>query len=94
MGVPTITLPGETFASRHSLSHLCNVGLDDWVARDIDHYVALTIEKSANLAALAQTRADLRERTKASALCNAPRFGKNLGDNLRKAWRDYCKLPA
>ena len=27
MGVPVITCPGETFASRHSLSHLSNVGL-------------------------------------------------------------------
>ena len=33
MGVPTVTLPGEIFASRHSMSHLSNVGLVDWVAR-------------------------------------------------------------
>ncbi len=32
MGVPTVTLPGETFASRHSFSHLGNVGLADWAA--------------------------------------------------------------
>ena len=38
MGVPTVALPGETFASRHSTSHLCNVGLADWVAVDLDDY--------------------------------------------------------
>ena len=31
MGVPTVTLPNETFASRHSISHLSNAGLSDWV---------------------------------------------------------------
>ena len=31
MGVPTITLPGEIFASRHSASHMSNAGLPDWL---------------------------------------------------------------
>ena len=35
MGVPTVTMPGEIFASRHSVSHLSNAGLGDWVAADI-----------------------------------------------------------
>ena len=40
MGVPVITCPGETFASRHSLTHLSNVGLaDGFVARDKAEYV-------------------------------------------------------
>ncbi len=91
MGVPTVTLPGDTFASRHSLSHLCNVGLDDWVARDEEHYVALAIEKAGNIESLAQTRASLRARTKSSPLCDAPRFGQSLGKNLRNAWREYCR---
>ena len=34
MGVPVITCPGETFASRHSLSHLSSVGMTETIARD------------------------------------------------------------
>ncbi len=90
MGVPTITLPGEIFASRHSASHLSNVGLADWVADDLDGYVDMALARAADPQALAALRAGLRSRVKASPLCDAPRFGRNLGAALRHAWREWC----
>ena len=33
MGVPVITLPGRTFAGRHSLTHLANAGLSELLVR-------------------------------------------------------------
>jgi predicted O-linked N-acetylglucosamine transferase (SPINDLY family) len=90
MGVPTLTMPGETFASRHSLSHLSNVGLTDWVASGVADYVALAVAKASDLPGLAVLRGGLRARTKSSPLCDAPRFGRNLGAALRSAWRDWC----
>jgi predicted O-linked N-acetylglucosamine transferase (SPINDLY family) len=90
MGVPTITMPGEIFAARHSLSHLSNVGLTDWVANDRSSYVEMAIDKATDVAGLAILRASLRDRTKFSPLCDAPRFGRNLGAALRHAWRDWC----
>jgi predicted O-linked N-acetylglucosamine transferase (SPINDLY family) len=90
MGVPTITLPGEIFASRHSLSHLTNVGLVDWVARDVDDYLMLAEHKAADLDSLSCMRAGLREQVKRSPLCDARRFGVNLGIALRSAWQDWC----
>jgi predicted O-linked N-acetylglucosamine transferase (SPINDLY family) len=90
MGVPTIALPGEIFAARHSLSHLSNAGLTDWAAADVDAYIALAVAKAADLPALAILRAGLRARVKASPLCDAARFGRNLGAALRYAWQDWC----
>ena len=90
MGVPTVTLPGETFASRHSLSHLSNVGLGDWVAQDEGDYVTRAIAKASDLGDLASLRAGLRAKVKASPLCDAPRFGAGLGAALRRAWRSWC----
>ena len=53
MGVPVITCPGETFASRHSLSHLSNVGLTETIARDLDEYVELAVSLAGDLPRLA-----------------------------------------
>ncbi len=90
MGVPTVTLAGTSFAGRHALSHLSNVGLQDWVSQDVVGYVALAVARARDLPALAALRADLRERMRASPLCDAPRFGRSLAAALRFAWRDWC----
>ena len=91
MGVPTVAVPGEIFASRHSMSHLSNVGLPDWVAPDLDSYIELAVSKAADIDSLADLRKGLRALVKASPLCNAPRFGRNLGISLRAAWHDWCR---
>ena len=87
MGVPVVTMPGETFASRHSTSHLNNAGLSDWVAGDVESYVELAVARAADLPRLRRLRAELRPRLKASPLCDARRFAANLGMALRQAWR-------
>ena len=86
MGVPTVTLPGESFASRHSASHLSNAGLADWVARDRADYIALAVARAGDAAALVRERRTMRARVRASPLCDAPRFGRALGAALRHAW--------
>jgi predicted O-linked N-acetylglucosamine transferase (SPINDLY family) len=94
MGVPTVALAGESFAARHSVSHLSNAGLADWVAYDIPSYVELAAAKACDIPALAALRKGLRAQVKASPLCDAPRFGHNLGAALRRAWRDWCERDA
>ncbi len=91
MGVPTVVYAGEVFAARHSLSHMSNAGLPDWVARGAATYEALAVAKASDIPALAALRDGLRARTKASPLTDAPRFGRNLGAALRFAWRAWCR---
>jgi predicted O-linked N-acetylglucosamine transferase (SPINDLY family) len=94
MGVPVLTLPGETFAGRHAYSHVCNIGLDaDWVARDLDDYIARAVAHAGDVAKLEQVRAGLRGRMRASPLCDGRRFGIGLGAALRQAWREWCERP-
>ena len=86
MGVPVITCPGETFASRHSLSHLSNVGLTETIARDLDEYVELAVSLAGDLPRLAALRAGLRQRMAASPLCDGKRFATNLLSILHDVW--------
>jgi len=87
MGVPTITWPGQWFAGRHSLSHLSNVGLSDWVASSPEEYVAKAVESVLDLVKLAALRSSLRERTRSSPLCDGQLFAKNFGILIESAWR-------
>jgi predicted O-linked N-acetylglucosamine transferase (SPINDLY family) len=90
MGVPVVTCPGETFASRHSLSHLSNVGLTAAVAPDRDAYVARALELAGDLPQLSALRAGLRDRMARSPLCDGPRFASHLMALLRQVWREHC----
>ncbi len=91
MGVPTVTLAGETFSSRHAASHMSNVGLADWVAQDVHQYCDIAIKNAADLQVLANLRDGMRARVKESPLCDGPRFGRHLGERLRAAWRSWCQ---
>lgn len=94
MGAPTVALAGEIFAARHSVSHLSNAGLADWIAPTIDGYIELAVAKASDIAALAELRAGLRAQVRSSPLCDGPRFGRNLGVALRSVWQDWCEHAA
>jgi predicted O-linked N-acetylglucosamine transferase (SPINDLY family) len=90
MGVPVISMLGETFAGRHSASHLRNVGLDDWVAETAEEYLALAEKHSRDLEKLAELRASLRERMATSPLCDGRRYTRDLEAVYRQMWREWC----
>lgn len=90
MGVPVLTLKGDRFIAHQGETILQNIGLPGWIADGIDEYV----EKAALFASDAQTlsllRKGMRERLTGSALCDAPRFARNLEDALRGMWKAWC----
>jgi predicted O-linked N-acetylglucosamine transferase (SPINDLY family) len=94
MGVPVVTWPGETFAGRHSLSHLAAAGVTGTVARDLGGYLEIALGLAADLPRLAELRAGLRPRMASSPLCDGDRFARNLLHALRAAWREWCASQA
>lgn len=78
MGVPTITLAGDTMLARQGESMLGCVGLGDWVAATEAAYVDLARSKSADAAGLAELRRSLRATAEASPLFDARRFAQDL----------------
>ena len=82
MGVPTVTLAGMSLIGRQGASLMNAAGLPDWIAADEDAYVRLAIERASDIAALAKLRASLRERVRASPLCDALQFASDFADAL------------
>ena len=91
MGVPVLTLAGESALSRQGASLMHNVGLPDWVACDADHCVQLAVRHAQDLEALAALRQTLRARLLQSPVCDAPRFAAGLASCLRQVWRLHCQ---
>lgn len=88
MGVPVITLAGETHVARVGASLLTHLGSPEWFAATPDDYLAKAIALAGDLPRLATIRAGLRERMRASPLCDAAGFTRNL----EEAYRELAKF--
>jgi predicted O-linked N-acetylglucosamine transferase (SPINDLY family) len=95
MGVPTLTLAGNTAAWRVGACILGHVGLEEFVAQDKSEFIEKGLSRAGNLGALANIRKGLRERLAHSAIGQSAVFGEGLQRALRIMWRRWCAgLPA
>lgn len=83
MGVPTVTLAGNTLLSRQGASLAFSAGLGDWVAHDERSYVDIAAAQAADLAALGALRARLRDQVLACPLFNPALMASRLAEALR-----------
>jgi predicted O-linked N-acetylglucosamine transferase (SPINDLY family) len=90
MGVPVVSLAGQTAVGRGGLSILSNVGLADLVAQDAQEYVHLARKLANDLPRLIQLRATLRARMQASPLMDAARFARDVEASYRGMWHRWC----
>jgi protein O-GlcNAc transferase len=90
MGVPTVTLLGETVAGRISASFLTVLGLEHLIARTPDEYVDVAAHLAASLDRLAYERATLRQRLLASPIGDTRAYTRAVEDVYRSLWRRWC----
>jgi len=83
MGVPVVTLPGRTFAGRHSLSHASNAGLGDLAASNADDYVRIAVTLAENTARLRELRRTLRARLRSSPILDTARYARDFTALMR-----------
>ena len=91
MGVPVVTLPGPTFAGRHSATHLVNAGMPELVVNSWEEYQERVSELASDLDSLSTIRQHLRDVLLQSPVCDGPRFAKHLTVALRAIWQRYCE---
>jgi len=90
MGVPFVTIAGTTHVSRVGASILSNVGLEDWVARDVADFVRIAVEKASDPQTLASLRGQLRGRVEHSAIRDERGFTRRLETAYRECWQRWC----
>jgi protein O-GlcNAc transferase len=90
MGVPVVTLVGNTAIGRGALCQLTNVGLQDLIADSPSQYIRIAANLAKDIGRLTDLRASLRQKLEASPLMDAPRFTRNFEAALRHMWRQWC----
>jgi predicted O-linked N-acetylglucosamine transferase (SPINDLY family) len=89
MGVPVITLVGQSHMSRVGLSLLTQVGLSELAADDADQYVSTAAKLAMDLPRLRELRAGLRDRMTASPLLDGVGVMRELEAAYREIWAKW-----
>ena len=87
MGVPVVTIAGDTVVSRQTISALANIGLDETLAfADRDAYVQGAIALAHDHDRLKALRETIRPRMAASPLRQSEAFTRDLETLYRQMW--------
>jgi predicted O-linked N-acetylglucosamine transferase (SPINDLY family) len=86
MGVPTLTLAGESMIARQGAGLAAAAGLPGWVAQSVDDYVSRAVSLAGDVPGLASLRSTLRDRVARSPLFDAERFSRAFAQALWELW--------
>jgi predicted O-linked N-acetylglucosamine transferase (SPINDLY family) len=90
MGVPVVSLVGQTAVARAGLSLLSNVQLSDLAATSEEQYIDIATALATDLQRLAQIRANLRAQMLISPLMDQPYFARSVEAAYRSVWQTWC----
>jgi len=90
MGVPVVTLTGDSHAGRVGKSLLTAVELGALAADSREEYVAIAARLVGEPGRLATVRGALRDRMETSILCDGVRFAGVVEHAYRTMWRRWC----
>jgi protein O-GlcNAc transferase len=90
MGVPVVTLTGQTAGGRGAASILANAELKDLIADNPEQFVRLASTLASDAPRLADLRKSLRDRFTRSPIMDAPRFAKAMEAAYRRMWHAWC----
>lgn len=89
MGVPVITLQGNTHASRVSYSILTSLGLDDLKSTSLTDYITKATTLANDIDKLTYFRQNLRNIMTNSPLTDSETFTQQLENEYRKLWQKW-----
>ena len=89
MGVPVVTVTGNTHVSRVGASLLTHCGLSGLIASDEAGYIATAVDLAGDADRLAELRRTMRDRLNAAPLTDYRGFARGVEAAYRAMWRDW-----
>jgi len=89
-GLPTLTLIGNSFASRVAASALCAIELPELITTTRERYEVIAVELATHPTKLKELKDKLRRNTLNTALFNTPLFTESLERAYIKAYENHC----
>jgi predicted O-linked N-acetylglucosamine transferase (SPINDLY family) len=89
MGVPMITLAGNSFVSRMGVTILTNAGIPEFIAYTKEEYIKKAVDLASNREVLAKIREGMRARVEKSPLMDQPRFARNMEQAYKAMWQAW-----
>ena len=90
MGVPVVTLAGETLGSRFGASLLQNIGAQALIARTTEGYIERAVLLAQDARTLDALHAGLRNMTAASPVMDTTAYGAAVGTAYETVWAAYA----
>lgn len=90
MGVPVITLAGESHVSRVGVSLLTRIGLSELIADAKEGYIENAVRLANSGKKLSHLRQNLRVMFEDSGLCDGLSFTQNVESAYRRLWQEWC----
>ena len=90
MGVPVITVTGNSHAGRVGTSILSSLGLEESIASTQDDYIRKAAALAGDQDRLTELRLTIRSTMESSPLCKGDAFAQKMEQCYRKIWKDWC----
>jgi predicted O-linked N-acetylglucosamine transferase (SPINDLY family) len=94
MGLPVVTLAGNTCSQRLGASVLQSANLPKLIANSPEEYIRIASELAADLPALSAMRQSMRQKLRESPLLDGKQAAKDVEAANRKMWQDWCQRQA
>ena len=89
MGVPVLTLKGNRFLFHFGESINCNIGMNDWVAKNEGDYISKAIKFSSDINRLVEIRKNLRKAVLKSPVFDSQNFSNHFANMLWEMWKKF-----
>ena len=89
MGVPIVSMEGDSFKSRMGTGILSYLGRTEWLADSPAAYLRISRDLAADVHALNTLRSGLRDEIENSALMREDIFNHHFGEGLRVMWLQW-----